>query len=146
MEKTLAIGVALILSVGLAACGSDSDSGSGGDSSSPIEGKKWELMNIASQGSATSLPNTVEPPTVEFEDGNVQVFGGCNSGSGPAEVSDSTISFGAIAMTKKSCDGLANQIESYVSQVLNGDVPYKIEQGSLVIGDNSTSLIFTDGK
>lgn len=149
--KLLVLLLVVALGVGVAACGSDSDSDSGGDSgtessqSSGIEGVNWTLMNIASGGSASSLPNTVEAPTLEFADGQVQIFTGCNSGSGPAEITDTTIEFGAIALTKKGCEESVAQLEQVVTQTLQGTVDYSIDQGSLVIDGTDTSLVFTQG-
>ncbi len=146
----------LVLGVGFAACGSDSDSdgGSGAETSQSgdtagetaengIEGVTWSLMNIATQGSATSLPDTVKAPTVRFEDGKVQIFGGCNNGAGKAEIGEKEITFGGIAMTKKACAGIASQVEAYVTLVLQGKVGYEVEQGNLNLERKQISLIFT---
>lgn len=138
---------------GLTACGSDSDPDtskenapnpelkSGGDS---VEGVTWQLMNVGSdQGWATSLPNTVEPPTIRIEDGRADVFTGCNNGSGDAEVAEKSIVFGPIATTKKACDETSNQFESLVNQVLTGKVKYEInEDGNLSLKRAGTSLIY----
>lgn len=147
-KRLLAVLFVLVLGVGGVACGSDSDSGNDGSSESSqateIEGKTWTLMNVASQGSATSLPNNIEAPTLEFSDGSVQVFSGCNNGSGTAEIGEDSIDFGPIALTKKACAGTAGQIEPLVTQSLNGAVPYKLDQGSLVLENPQISLIFTE--
>jgi heat shock protein HslJ len=143
-RKLLVPVLALALALGVAACGSDSDSsdsGTGPDVPAELDGT-WTLMNIASQGAATSLPNTVEAPTLEFSDGNVDVFTGCNSGSGSAEIGDSTIEFGSIALTKKSCDEMSNQVETFVSQTLKGETGYKVQQGNLIIEGDQADLIF----
>lgn len=146
-KRLLAVLLVLVLGVGVVACGSDSDSGqdeSGGSSqASAVEGKVWTLMNIAAQGSATSLPNDVEAPTLEFSDGNVQVFSGCNNGSGAAEVGEDSIDFGPIALTRKACPGTAGQLEPLVAQALDGAVPYELDQESLVLETPQISLIFT---
>ncbi|MCB0869175.1 MAG: META domain-containing protein [Solirubrobacterales bacterium] len=149
MKNALAIVVALFIGFGLAACGSDSDSGSdqGGssDGSASIEGVTWELMNVGSvsQGWATSLPNKVEKPTLEFSDGRVQVFTGCNTGSGDVEINEATIDFGPIGLTRKSCGKLANQTEQFVAPVLEGQVKYEFQQGNLVLTGKDISLVLT---
>jgi heat shock protein HslJ len=150
VRRLLAVFLVLALGAGVVACGSDSDSGgdSGGSQSadaSQIEGQTWKLMNIATQGAATSLPNTVKAPTVEFEDGRVSVFAGCNSGSGTAEIGDKTITFGSIALTKKSCGDIANQVETYAMMALKGEVGYELSQGNLTLEGKQVSLIFTKG-
>lgn len=149
MEKALAILVALFIGFGLAACGSDPDSGSnqesGSDDAASLEGVKWELMNVGSvsQGWATSLPNNVEKPTLEFSDGRVQVFTGCNTGSGDVEINEGTIDFSPIGLTRKSCGKLANQTEQFVTPVLEGQVKYEFQQGNLVLTGNDINLVFT---
>jgi heat shock protein HslJ len=150
VRRLLAVFLVLALSAGAVACGSDSDPGgdSGGSQSadaSQIEGQTWKVMNIATQGAATSLPNTIKAPTLEFDDGRVNVFAGCNSGSGSAEIGDKTITFGAVALTKKSCGDLANQVETYVAMVLKGDVGYELSQGNLTLDGKQVSLILTKG-
>ena len=141
LKQVLAISAVLAFGAGLAACGSDSDSGEESGPGSAIEGRTWELMNIATQGSASSLPNTVDAPTLEFEDGDVQVFAGCNSGSGPAEIGETTIEFGPIALTKKACQGVASQLEQYVGMVLRGEVDYEVNQGNLVLEGSDLTLV-----
>ncbi len=148
VRRLLAVLFVLALGVGVTACGSDSDSDSGsGDSAaaSEIEGVTWELLNIAAQGSASGIPSNIDPPTLEFEDGRVNVFAGCNSGSGDAEIGDTAIDFGPIALTKKACQGVGGQVEDYVTVVLAGEVPYKIVQGNLNLEGKQFSLIYTKG-
>jgi len=134
------------LAFGVAACGSDSDSDKGSSDSpdvAKVEANTWKLMNIAAGGSATSLPNTIEAPTVEFADGKVNVFTSCNSGSGDAEIGDKTIDFGPIALTKKGCDALSTQVEQYMTLVLDGEAKYSFSQGNMSLTKGQTSLIFT---
>ena len=134
------------LAFGVTACGSDSDSdGGGGDSANvtKLEANTWKLMNIATGGSATSLPNTIDAPTLEFKDGKVNVFAGCNSGSGEAEIGENTITFGPIAMTKKACQGIASQVEQYVNLVIVGEAGYSFSQGNLTLEGKDVSLILT---
>ncbi len=134
----------LALGAGIAACGSDSDSGDSDPNG--IEGVTWQVMNLATQGAATSLPQGIKPPTLEISDGRAQVFAGCNSGSGDAEVGDTTITFGAIAMTKKSCGQIQNQVEFLVNQVLQGKTTYSVNaDGNLIIEKGNDSLVYTKG-
>jgi heat shock protein HslJ len=142
-RRLLAVLFVLLTGVGIAACGSDS--GSDGDSgNSEVEGVTWTVMNIATQGSATSLPKGVEAPTLEISDGMANIFAGCNSGSGEVELTDTTMDFGPIAMTKKSCDQVQNQIEFLVNKVLQGQVTYEVNaDGFLVVERNGDSLVYT---
>jgi heat shock protein HslJ len=144
VRRVLAIVSVLALGVGVVACGSDSDSDS--DSGSKIEGVTWTAMNLATAGAATSLPQGAKPPTLAINDGQATIFGGCNNGSGEAEVSDTTIDFGPIAMTKKSCGLVQNQIEFLVKKVLQGEVKYEVNSdGNLVVEKGTNSIVYTPG-
>jgi len=135
---------------GVAACGSDSGPEDGTGSSSPapgIEGITWELMNIGSdQGWATSLPAGVKPPTLRIENGQAEIFYGCNSGGGPVEVGPKTLSFGPLRITEMSCERVRNQIEFLVTKVLKGEVQYSLNSdGNLVLERAGDSLVYTRG-
>lgn len=143
-----------ILGAGLVACGSDSDSGENSTAeetsqSEPavdgIEGTTWEVMNLGSnEGWATSVPQQVPPPTLRIEDGQAAIFAGCNSGSASVEVGETTITFGPVAITKKSCEQVQNQVEFLVTKVLQGEVTYEINaDGNLVIDRNGNVLVYT---
>jgi len=143
-RRTLAVVVTLALGLSVAACGSGGDepeSASSSGTPTRLDGT-WELMNIATQGAATSLPDTVDAPTLEFTGGDVNVFTGCNSGSGTVKVQDSAIEFGPIALTNKACDEVSNQLETYVSRFLSGTVGYELDQGNLVLDRADSGLIF----
>lgn len=159
-KKLLAILLVAVFGLGLAACGSDSDS----DGTSPpettteaetttgseaapdgVEGVTWTLMNIGSnEGWATSIPNTIDPPTLEIENGQAAVFTGCNSGRGSAEVSDKTITFGPVGITQMACEQAQSQIEFLVTKVLEGKVTYEINSdGNLVLERKGNTLVYT---
>ncbi len=143
VRRLLAVLFVLVLGAGVVACGSDSDS-DGDSGGSEIEGINWNLMNVATQGAASSLPKGVDPPTVEFSDGKVDVFAGCNSGSGEAEIGDTTIEFGPIALTRKSCGQVENQVEFLVTRAMRSEANYEVNaDGLLVLENGSTSLVFT---
>lgn len=166
-RRLLAILLVLALGVTVTACGSDDEpeSSSTGDTAaqsaepspgndtSPvdgngaapegIEGVEWQLMNIVGDGYATSLPGDVNPPTLTFENGEVEVFAGCNGGTGPAEIGDSSIDFGPIAVTKKACDDTTDQIEILVLNVLGGEVTWELGDDTLTLMRGKEGLVFT---
>ncbi|HNH86038.1 MAG TPA: META domain-containing protein [Solirubrobacterales bacterium] len=147
VRRFLAVLLVLALGAGVAACGSDSDSGSGeGSEASAVEGVTWQAMNLVTQGAATSLPKGVKPPTLEINDGQASIFAGCNSGSGEATVNEATIDFGPIALTRKSCEQVQNQIEFLVTQVLQGEVKYEVNSdGNLILEKGTDSIVYTKG-
>jgi heat shock protein HslJ len=153
VRSLLAVLLVLVLGAGVAACGSDSDSDSNGSTDTTksssaggtgdLDGTSWELMNIGIQQSVTSLPADLATPTLEFSGDDVSVFTSCNSGSGTAAVSDASIEFGPIAMTKKGCDEVATQVETIISQTLVGDVKYEKVQGNLSLTKGQYTLVYT---
>ncbi len=98
----------------------------------PLEGTTWVVDGLIVNQAVSSMPVGVTA-TLEFADGKVGVRSGCNSGSGPAEVGETAISFGPIGTTKMACGDPAMAVETHVLRVLSGDVAYSIEAGSLTL-------------
>ena len=98
----------------------------------PLEGTTWVVDGLIVDQAVSSMPAGVTA-TLEFADGKVSVRSGCNSGSGPAEIGDTSITFGPIATTKMACGDPAMAVERHVLRVLSGDVAYSIEAGSLTL-------------
>jgi heat shock protein HslJ len=98
----------------------------------PLEGTTWVIDGLIVNQAVSSMPAGVTA-TLEFADGKVSVRSGCNSGSGPAEIGDTAITFGPIGTTKMACDDPAMAVETHVLRVLSGDVAYSIEAGSLTM-------------
>jgi heat shock protein HslJ len=107
----------------------------------PLVGTNWILESVTSNQAVTSY-NVTPPPTIVFgADGSVQVTTGCNSGSGTYTSTDTTITFGPIATTKKACEPTAMTLESEVLQVLGaGEVQYEIDGSSLTMTASDMSL------
>ncbi len=98
----------------------------------PLEGTTWVIDGLIVNQAVSSMPVGVTA-TLEFAGGQVSVRSGCNSGSGPAEIGGTAISFGPIATTKMACGDPAMAVETHVLRVLAGDVAYSIEADSLTL-------------
>lgn len=98
----------------------------------PLEGTTWVVDGLILNQAVSSMPAGVTA-TLAFADGKISVRSGCNSGSGPAEIGDTAISFGPIGTTKMACGDPAMAVETHVLRVLSGDVAYSIEAGSLTL-------------
>ena len=96
----------------------------------PVEGTVWMVEGLVSNQAVSSMPSGVEASLV-FADGKVAVDAGCNSGSGAAEVGETTITFGPIATTKMFCEGAAGEVEQQVLGVLSGEVAYAVDSDAL---------------
>jgi heat shock protein HslJ len=98
----------------------------------PLEGTTWVVDGLIVNRAVSSMPAGVTA-TLEFADGKVSVHSGCNSGSGPAQIGDTAITFGPVATTKMACDDASMAVETHVLRVLSGDVAWSIEAGSLTL-------------
>jgi heat shock protein HslJ len=106
----------------------------------PIEGTTWLVNGIVANQAVSSMPLGVEASLV-FEGGNVNVNAGCNTGSGPAELGEGTITFGAIATTRMACEGPAMDAESQILQVLQGDATYEINGNGMTLTSPGGGLV-----
>ncbi|MER5551310.1 META domain-containing protein [Streptomyces sp. NPDC002793] len=101
----------------------------------PLAGTAWKVTGLVSGSTAASLPSGTENKAhLTFgEDGSVEGSLGCNSFHGTAEVTGSTITFGALASTRKMCPGPEMELERALNGVLAGRTTYEIEHRSLSI-------------
>ncbi len=68
------------------------------------------------------------------DDGLVMVNTGCNAGNGAAEIRQTTIRFGEIALTRMACEGDAAAVERAMLRVLTTDVVgYSVDASTLVL-------------
>jgi heat shock protein HslJ len=98
----------------------------------PLEGTTRVVDGLIVNQAVSSVPAGVTA-TLVFTDGKVSAQSGCNSGSGPAEIGDTAITFGPIATTKIACGDPAMAVETHVLRVLAGDVAWSIEASSLTL-------------
>lgn len=116
----------------------------GGDEvPSDLVGPTWTLETTTTAGAASSVPASVQAPTLVFnEDGTVNVFAGCNTGSTTATASGTTLTFTPMALTRMACEEPASSIETTVTAVLDGDVAYTIEGNQLTLTNGDTALTY----
>ena len=109
------------------------------DPDRPLIGTRWVVDGLVSGDAVSSVPaGVVEALT--FAAGRVDVEAGCNRGGGAVIVTDSTITFGPIALTKMACPGTAMDVERAVTAVLTGEVRYAIEAGTLTLDAAAAGL------
>jgi heat shock protein HslJ len=110
------------------------------DPDRPLLGTRWVLDGLVSGDAVSSVPVGVTA-ALTFSDGRVNVEAGCNGGGGTAEVGDTTIAFGPVALTKMACAPDAMAVEGVVAAVLFGEVTYTIEAGSLTLDASDVGLM-----
>ena len=109
----------------------------------PLEGTNWVVTGVVSGDAVSSVPADAHAG-LRFDASTVAVQTGCNSGSGGYQSTDSTITFGPIAMTLKSCtdEGIA-ALEQAVTSVLQGEASYTIDADTLTITNGTNGLVLT---
>jgi heat shock protein HslJ len=108
----------------------------------PLEGTAWTVTGTVANDAVSSVAS--EPATLLFKDGTLELFAGCNTGSGSYTATDTTIEFGPIAITKMACEGPANELETAVTTVLQGTTTFDIVGTDLSItAADGTGLILT---
>ena len=118
--------------------------GVGGDElAAPLVGAVWTLETISTDGTASSVPASVEAPTLEFlADGNVNATTGCNTGGTSVTTGDGTLTFEPMRMTMMACEGDTAAVETAVTTTLEGEVTYTIEGNQLTLTKGATSLVY----
>jgi heat shock protein HslJ len=113
----------------------------------PIVGTTWRLTTIGERGgSVSNVPAGVEAPTLRIEpDGRVELFAGCNSGGGTAEVrDDGFVVFGPLALTRMACDDATMRVEATLTAILDGRVAAGFSgEGDLSLARDGRHLLFT---
>jgi heat shock protein HslJ len=97
-----------------------------------LEGTTWNVTGIVANEAVSSLPLDAEA-SITITDGQATISTGCNSGSTSVEITDTTITFGPIALTKMACSPELNDLEASVLVVLDGEVTYEISGDSLIL-------------
>ncbi|HEV2784081.1 MAG TPA: META domain-containing protein [Actinophytocola sp.] len=97
-----------------------------------LRGTRWTVDTVVDGQTASSVPAGAEASLV-FEADKVLVSAGCNSGSGPYQLSGNTIRFDAVATTRKACDPDRMALEHAVLAVLDGEVTVEIDSDRLTL-------------
>jgi heat shock protein HslJ len=119
---------------------------SSGGSGAPLAGTTWTLDSIVDGESASSVPSGVEPPTLEISDaGEASVFTGCNRGGASIEVTDATLTFGPLRLTKMACGDDATAVEATVTSIIDGKVDYSINGDVLTVSKDAQALEYRPG-
>jgi heat shock protein HslJ len=130
-----AFGLALIVCVlGVTACGGGGTGGSGGGQ---VEGVSWVLVSYRSAGGATQQVPPAAEVTARFDQGTVAGNAGCNSYSGPYNLSGSDLTVGDIASTAMACPPPLDRIEQAYLTNLQASATYATDGPILTIRDDA---------
>jgi heat shock protein HslJ len=95
-----------------------------------LVGTTWVVSGtVANEAVTVSAVDSEASMTIT--DDQAQIDTGCNTGSSTVEITDTTITFGPIALTRMACDEELTRLEASVLAVLDGEVAYEIEGNTL---------------
>ena len=112
--------------------GSDATISLEAKAATPLEGTTWALTGTVATEAVSSLPADAEA-SLTITDGQAAIQTGCNSGSASVEITDTTMTFGPVALTKMACPEDLTALEASVIAVLDGEVTYEITGDTLSI-------------
>lgn len=96
----------------------------------PLEGTRWVVDGLLANEGVSTVPIGATA-AITINAGTAAVEAGCNTGSAPAEITDTTITFGPMVLTRMMCPDEQMTLENAVTSVLNGEVDYLVEGGTL---------------
>jgi len=102
-----------------------------------LEGTTWVVTGtIVGESVSTTPRDTLASMTIT--DGVAAIETGCNMGSSSVEITETTMTFGPMALTRKACPPDETALEQSVTTVLDGEVSYEIDGDTLSIRADST--------
>jgi heat shock protein HslJ len=116
------------------------------DPDRPLTGVTWNVDTLISGDAASSIPTTLEEPSLHFEDdGTLVVETGCNSGTGTFEVHAEELTFSDVTFTQSTCSNseATALLEQLTDVFIDGTATYDIEAARLTIerGDVGISAV-----
>jgi heat shock protein HslJ len=91
----------------------------------------WNVTGIVAAEAVSTVPAGSEASITIAPDGTVAVNAGCNTGSTTVEITNDTLTFGDIALTKMTCPPEQTELETAVLAALQGEVRYEINTNGL---------------
>jgi heat shock protein HslJ len=105
----------------------------------PLLGTRWVVDGLLAGNVASSVP-VGATAALTISEGRGDVETGCNTGGGTAAVAGSSITFGALTLTKKACLGDLAALEAAIVQAMKGTAAYSIEAGSMTLTSAGSGL------
>jgi len=96
----------------------------------PLEGTRWVVDGLLANEGISTVPLGAEA-AITITDGTAAVEAGCNTGSAAVEITETTITFGPLALTRMACGPEQTELENAVVAVLSGEVTYTIDSSTL---------------
>jgi heat shock protein HslJ len=104
----------------------------------PLDGSAWGVVSLDGPGGSFDAP---EGAYLAYAEGRVAVSTGCNNGSAEVEITDDTVTFGPMALTRMACDGEVAEFETALVQMLDGPLDYTLESDVLTLSNGESTLV-----
>jgi heat shock protein HslJ len=101
-----------------------------------FEGRDWRLVSLRGVDEA-ALADPAKVPSVRFEGGRVQGFGGCNTFAGAYAVEGDRVTLGPLAGTMMACAEPAMGVEAAFTQALAGTLRFQVAEERLTLAAGS---------
>jgi heat shock protein HslJ len=111
------------------------------DPARPLEGTAWVLDTIVEGETASSVPAGVTAD-LTIAEGRLAAALGCNRGTAPVEVGDTTLEIGPMAATFMACPDAETSVETAMLATLEGQVDFEIDGPVLRIRNGDRGLDF----
>ncbi|MFJ4971901.1 META domain-containing protein [Streptomyces sp. NPDC088755] len=135
--QRMAVSVSVLALLTLAACGTESGSGSGGDSGDtaqsdvPVTGVAWSVDSVTVGGEKTEAP---EGSRLEIDPkGRAKAGFGCNHISADAQVQGDRITFGKPVSTQMACEETTEKAEKAALAAMDGELTAKLSGKKLTL-------------
>jgi heat shock protein HslJ len=103
----------------------------------PLDGSAWRVVSLDGSDFSFAVP---EGAYLAYADGRVAVSTGCNSGSAEVEITEDTITFGPMALTRMACVGDVMAFETALVQLFGGPLEYTLESDELTLSNGESTL------
>ena len=104
-----------------------------------VTGTRWK-------GVVASGVDEAATPYLEFAEGRVAGFTGCNMLSGAWRMEDNEVRLGPLVTTKRGCPGAGGEMEARVLKVLNENARFTRDGSRLVVTSGDQRLEFEEVK
>jgi predicted amidohydrolase YtcJ/heat shock protein HslJ len=93
--------------------------------------KEWTLITLNGEKITTS-----KPPTMKFEHGKLDIFGGINLMTASYALVDNSVSIGSVVSTKKAGNSKMMELENNLTETLASVNGFKVDGNNLALSSN----------
>ncbi len=109
-----------------------------GSAAPKIEGTLWRLTRLRGQTDQV-VAGLSRPPTLQFDAGRIQAFGGCNRLVGSYTINGDRVTVGQLAGTMMACAQPVMAIETAFNKALTGSLRIRLAANGLTLTAESES-------